>query len=276
MTQTLLDLINIKTVEKLSESGFRPHLGASLIGQPCDRALWYTFRWAHAEKFDARMLRLFSRGHSEERKMIQLLQSIGCRISELAEDGRQHKIVDCAGHFGGSLDGMADHIPTLDDPNEVILLEFKTHNAKSFAELVKTGSIKVAKLQHYVQMQTYMFKREFRRGLYMAVNKDNDDLYFEFVDCDPEVGRKAVDRANRIIFATAIPDRIGRHPSWHDCKFCSFSKICHYGEPLAKNCRTCKHSVPLADAQWGCNKWEAIIPSAHIPQGCDAYEMMTD
>jgi hypothetical protein len=25
--------------------GFREHLGASLIGKDCERALWYDFRW---------------------------------------------------------------------------------------------------------------------------------------------------------------------------------------------------------------------------------------
>ena len=30
---------------KAADDGLRQHLGASLIGKPCERALWYTFRW---------------------------------------------------------------------------------------------------------------------------------------------------------------------------------------------------------------------------------------
>ncbi|MEO5365362.1 MAG: oxidoreductase, partial [Magnetococcus sp. WYHC-3] len=39
-------------------SGFRPHLGASLIGKECDRSLWLDFRWAARARFGGRMLRL--------------------------------------------------------------------------------------------------------------------------------------------------------------------------------------------------------------------------
>ena len=28
-----------------ASDGFRSHLGASLIGKECERALWYDFRW---------------------------------------------------------------------------------------------------------------------------------------------------------------------------------------------------------------------------------------
>ena len=30
---------------KAADDGLRQHLGASLIGKPCERALWYAFRW---------------------------------------------------------------------------------------------------------------------------------------------------------------------------------------------------------------------------------------
>ncbi len=34
--------------------GFREHLGASLIGKPCSRALWFDFRWVTASRFSGR------------------------------------------------------------------------------------------------------------------------------------------------------------------------------------------------------------------------------
>lgn len=39
--------------------GFRDHLGASLIGKSCARALWYDFRWATPARHTGRILRLF-------------------------------------------------------------------------------------------------------------------------------------------------------------------------------------------------------------------------
>ena len=39
---------------------FRSHMGASLIGGECSRAIWYGFRWFTRPNHDARLLRLFS------------------------------------------------------------------------------------------------------------------------------------------------------------------------------------------------------------------------
>ena len=43
--------------------GFRDHLGASLIGKACARALWYDFRWVTPSWHSGRLLRLFETGH---------------------------------------------------------------------------------------------------------------------------------------------------------------------------------------------------------------------
>ena len=37
----------------------RRYLGAAQIGEPCDRALWYSVRHCGGKQFDGRMLRLF-------------------------------------------------------------------------------------------------------------------------------------------------------------------------------------------------------------------------
>ena len=44
----------------------RPHLGASVIGKECPRALWMDFRWASDPRFESRILRLFESGYKEE------------------------------------------------------------------------------------------------------------------------------------------------------------------------------------------------------------------
>ena len=43
--------------ENRQGDGFREHLGASLIGKPCGRALWFDFRWITPSRFSGRMLR---------------------------------------------------------------------------------------------------------------------------------------------------------------------------------------------------------------------------
>ena len=60
--------------EERSGEELRPHLGASQIGHPCSRALWYGFRWALAKDFDGRMLRLFETGQLVENRLIRDLR----------------------------------------------------------------------------------------------------------------------------------------------------------------------------------------------------------
>ena len=54
------------TCAGMYQSGFRSHLGASVIGNKCKRAIWFNFRWVKKPEFSGRQLRLFNRGHKEE------------------------------------------------------------------------------------------------------------------------------------------------------------------------------------------------------------------
>ena len=65
-------------VEAAEPRDFDAVIRASSIGHPCDRHLWYRFRWAHMpEQFDGRKLRLFHTGHAEEARMIAWLRMAG-------------------------------------------------------------------------------------------------------------------------------------------------------------------------------------------------------
>ena len=260
--------------EAAAEPPFRRHLGGSMIGRPCERELWYQFRWTKAGSHRGRMLRLFNRGHREEERFVGYLEKIGVKVRAFDENGQQWRILDVDGHFGGSLDGLATNVPMI-DPNEEILLEFKTHNTKSFVGL-RTDGVRRAKPSHWAQMQVYMYKRQLRLALYMAVNKNDDDLHCEWVLCEPEEGARLIEKAERIIRAPKPPLRISDSPMWFECKFCDFKGPCHMGEPLRKSCRTCVNSEPVADGQWACRLWKAIIPVDVIPVGCDAYKAITD
>ena len=80
----------------------RGHLGCSLLGHPCERWLWLSFRWAVKEKFQGRILRLFRRGHKEEANFIADLEAIGVNFSSHQEH------VDLGSHVGGSTDGTIE------------------------------------------------------------------------------------------------------------------------------------------------------------------------
>ncbi len=114
--------------------GFRDHLGASIIGKSCARALWYDFRWVTPSRHSGRLLRLFETGQLEEDRLVRNLRATGATVLEVdPETGRQFRVEAHGGHFGGSLDGVA--LGLLEAPKTWHVLEFKTHSAKSFAEL---------------------------------------------------------------------------------------------------------------------------------------------
>lgn len=194
----------------------------------------------------------------------------------------QWRIKDVDGHFGGSLDGIAygleleyypDHFIFVNDP---FLLEFKTHGQKSFDKLVKEG-LRKAKPEHYAQMQVYMTKRSLNFGLYMAVNKNTDELKCFFVTRDAMDGPALIAKAQQVVHSPMPPDRMhGARPTFFKCRFCDHRATCHMGKEMAKSCRTCAFSKPVEDGQWFCSKWQTNIPDDAQKEGCDHYHAVTE
>jgi len=234
--------------ERARAGEHRPHLGASLIGHDCDRFLWLTFRHAMAPKFSGRMLRLFETGNLAAPRFVADLRAIGCEVSEEQEPGKQWRETAVDGHFGSAIDGAVLGLP--EAPKTWHLVEMKTHNAKSFSLLVSKG-VREAKPQHYAQMVVGMELHGFTRALYLAVNKDNDELYSERIKADPIEAARLLERARRIVYAEKPPERIGG-PDWFQCKFCHFYPICHERQFPERNCRTCVHSTPVSGCRWEC------------------------
>lgn len=245
------------------EDAFRSHMGASGIGKDCARAIWYGFRWSTKPHFDGRMLRLFNRGHIEEARFIAMLLMIGCEVFQQDTNGKQFRISDAGGHFGGSGDGVVVGLPDL-PAGMAALSEFKTHNAKSFAKLSDEG-VRSAKFEHYVQVQVYMRKMGLAVALYLAVNKDTDELYGELVPLDAETADKYIDRGVQLVFMRQPPKRVSESPGWFSCKFCDHRPVCHLGAAPPKNCRTCEFSLPAADGSWQCEQPDIVQANQGAP-----------
>lgn len=239
--------------EANQEDGRRAHLGASIIGRSCSRALWYTFRWARSPRHKGRLLRLFRRGHEEEPRMINDLRDVGVEVHCVEPDtGKQFRVSEVGGHFGGSMDGCALGIH--EAPKTWHVLEFKTSGDKPFQKLKKQGVL-AAKPEHYAQMQVYMHLTGMTRAFYMAVNKNDDELYTERVKYDAEFAIRVVEKARRIITAQQPLERIGG-PDWYECKWCDYYDICHDTNLPERNCRTCLSSTPEldGDGRWSCER----------------------
>jgi len=256
----------IRWYEKNQDTDGRPHLGASLIGRPCERELWYSFRWATSKKFPGRILRLFKRGQREEPAFIEELRGIGVEILDRdPETGGQFNFRAVRDHFGGSCDGIGRGFP--EAPKSWAIVEFKTHNADSFKDLAKLG-VASAKPEHFSQMQIYMGLAELERALYLAVNKNTDELHSEWVHFERDHFELMIKKAERIIDAEVPPLRVHNDPAWWACKMCDQHAVCHGDKVPQKNCRTCVHATPVDDGQWGCQHHERLITIEEQRVGC--------
>jgi hypothetical protein len=258
--------IDAHCVEKY-DGGHRNHMGASLLGRPCERQLWSTFRWLKHEVHSGRTYRLFNRGHREEERFVEWLRGIGFTVWEVDDADNQYRVTACNGHFGGSLDGVGI-APREFGVDQPMLLEFKTAGTGAgFASLSQKG-VRLAKPEHYTQMCIYGRSYSFQYALYMCICKNDDDLYVEIVKLDWDLADQQLAKAERLINLQYAPAKISETPAYHVCKYCAFAGTCHGGEQPEVNCRSCQHATPVADAQWSCAVHRSVIPKDVLASGC--------
>ncbi len=250
-------------------------IGAGIIGHECSRYLWYVFRQCCKPEFEGRMYRLFETGNLEEPRFVKNLRTIGCTVHDVdpqraSERTQQYKITALGGHVKGYLDSVIYGLP--EAPKTWHVGEFKTHNAKSFRKLVKEG-VEKSKPLHFCQMQIGMRLTGMKRALYLARNKDTDELYSERVKYHEECAKALIERAERIITAMSPPDRCANRRDHYKCKWCDANKICWGGEdskpvlPIpVLSCRQCCHATPVIDEEggWECNRIMEPCPSNEL------------
>lgn len=263
-----------KSYEDNEEPRFGVRLGASQIGSECSKMLWLSFRWTVPSKFEmptnskktaGQMLKLFERGQDEEARFIRDLERVGIEVQSFEEDGSQIRTDLLAGHFGGNVDGIGKGF--LEAPKSNHVIEYKTHNDKSFQHLKKNG-VQVSKPTHYAQMQIYMLGLGISRAFYFAVNKNDDELYQERIEFDEIYASSLLKRAEDIIFSMAPVAGVSDRPEYYMCKMCRYTKVCHKKEKPIRNCRTCAHSTPLKNGGWKCEEFDKSLTKEMQEAGC--------
>lgn len=258
--------------EAAQDRSERTYLGASVLGDECSRRLWYAFRWAHeAEVFDGRKLSIFATGDVWEDRLVAYLRAAGIEVNAIDPDtGEQYVISFAGGHAGGHTDGQAHNVP--EAPKTDHLLEAKSHNDKSFKALKKNG-VAAAKPMHLAQMQIYMHERHLTRALYIAVNKNDDEIYTERVEYDRAAGLQLVAKAERIVTSAEPPVRAFEDPTskmaWV-CNYCPARGLCHEQAFARRNCRTCLHATPemSGDGRWSCARLNKDLTKDEQKAGC--------
>jgi len=244
----------------------REHLGASVIGRDCSRAIWYTFRWVEDQDIDGKTARLFDTGNREEARLIQDLRDCGYTIWDKDEEtGKQFCFSEFGGHFKANLDGVGEGFQ---ESKKLHLLEFKTANAKSFSDLIKKG-LEDWKPQYYAQVQVGMHLSGLERCYFVVVCKDTDDIWATRVKLDKAYAMQLMAKARSIIFSDEPPIRISDDPAFYKCKMCEFAEQCHNSAPPKVSCRTCCHVSALEDGTWHCSKLDKVLSYSDQVKACE-------
>lgn len=250
-------------------------LGISKLGEECERKLWYDFRWvAPPEKFDGRMNRLFDTGHREEDRVVEDLRAIGCGVEARdPETGEQFEFTTDHGHIVGKLDGIIEN--SVEAPDQRVVLEVKTHNQKSFDKLREKG-VEKAKPVHFGQCQLGAHLSGLDATLYVAVNKDTDDIHSELVPLNRKKSQALLDKGERIVFAKEPPAKLKESADYPPCSWCLHRDLCHYStahKPVVpeRTCRTCVHATPERDSTWSCGKHSWVLDKERQEKGCEAH-----
>lgn len=248
-------------------------LGCSEVGQACNRRCWFSFHWLRKESIEGRILRLFDTGKMEEERVIQELKKLGANFLHATDE--QCRVEKFGGYLSGYLDGLMVF------RGQLYVLEIKTHNKNSFERLQKQGLMS-AKPEHFMQLLLYIgltneqpkFSQQ-ASGLYVAVNKDNDEIYVEEVPFDEELYEIGINKASDIIFSSTPPERISEKPDSYHCKFCPFNNSCHYSEnltPQPVHCRSCAFfKLQKEGCQALCYKHVKELSLDEQKQGCDKH-----
>ena len=261
----------------------RPYLGMSAIGAECARQLWYGFRWARAQAFDAATLKRFEDGHATEAVAIARLRGVAdLELHDVSPDtGRQFGFTDLGEHFRGHMDGVV--LGLLQAPKTWHVLEIKATADKKLAELEKTkaGLGEKHALRHwnptyYAQAILYMDYAGLDRHYLIACSPGGRRWVSIRTDADPAHALILRGKADRIIFAATPPARIGG-PESFACRWCDYAPICHGDDGAERNCRTCLHSTPEAEGGWSCARWAGLdLDHAQQAEGCRNHLFIPD
>jgi hypothetical protein len=265
----------------------REHLGASAIGEECYRKLYYDFRWVKLQNAEPRMRRLWARGHSEEEKIDKILTWMGFFVREIDPvTNKQYKFSAVEGHYGGSGDGIALLPWFREDDSKRILVEKKTFKNDLFNKLKgaynqeKTKGIGEGLItsnpKYWAQQCAYGRAFKLNYSLFIAVNKDNDEIHYELNKLDWDYALLLENKARDVIYAKEPPARISENPVFYKCKWCHHQDVCHHGEVVETNCRSCKMAVPAPNGEWGCNKFNMLIPEDFIKVGCEHHQSVNE
>lgn len=243
------------------EQGQRRYLGMSGIGGWCSRKIWYGFRGYQPKEIEGRTQMIFSLGSAVEAEVIKWLRGAGYQV-----DGQQDEFTALNGFFRGHCDGIIHGVE-----EQPMILEIKSASAAR-TKAFKTSGIPANSSEYYAQVQCYMGYSGLRKAVWVVMNKDTCEIYTELCEYNEEDFKKIETKAQNIISANTVPDRMCEQPG-RECGWCDYYGHC-WNSPYIQSVHTCGTCIncKFNGLMPVCLKYNKEIK--HWGACCDAWEFI--
>ena len=240
--QTINTLIDQALEAKaVTQSAWRKHLGASMLGAECARQIqldWLKTWNEHAPPDDyeagklkpdhrQRQFRYFDLGHRLEAAVSEWLTLAGFELRTRGRDGKQFGFETGGGRLKGHIDGVLVSGPSL--LRYPALWECKTANEKSWNEMAKKG-VAQAQPKYAAQIALYQAYLDLTENpcLFTAINKNTAEIYHEAVAFDGDLAQRTSDLAVEILQATDAGELMPTSltPDHYLCRLCRWQNVC--------------------------------------------------
>jgi hypothetical protein len=230
--QPISHSVDIAISSKAKEKKPRTYMGGSILGEKCDRKLWYDYKMPHVLD-DPRILRIMDLGNKIEDMVIDYLKQSGLTVYNVDENGKQFGFED--GAIAGNIDGVVVGLQESDRPH---LFECKSAKASRYKEFEK-GDLKEVEPKYWAQIQVYMHYMGLERCLYVIYNKDTSEMSYRRYEYSKEEALEYIKRGKWIAgLEEHETERAYKSKAWKECKWCNYSERCwnqESSEPIEKS-----------------------------------------
>lgn len=225
-------ILDASLLDKRAKQERRAYLGASAIGDSCERRAQLEFVGVPREKdFKPETLRKFDFGHMGEELARAWFNDAGFHLTTRNQrTGQAFGFQQLDGRFRGHVDGVFLSGPDVPGVGYPCLWETKSVGAKTYREIAKHG-LKKARPGYYAQVAIYAAYLELtdHPTIFTVTSLDSGEQLHLLLPFDAEEAQAMSDRAVRIIKAAEAGDLLPRpfpNADFFECKFCSFSQRC--------------------------------------------------
>lgn len=232
----LSDRINllIDTAIEKERAGDAPreYLGASVVGDPCERRVQYEWLAIRGEiprqRFSAQTLRRFDRGNIYEARAKSWLEAAGFMF---VTPGKHLSFTDFDGRFRGHVDGVIGgfYYPASTCAIPLpCLWECKCLASKGAKAVAKDG-LKKYSSAYFAQVHLYMAYLNLSQCLFTVVNADDMTLGHYLIPFDAAEAEATKGKVGRVFQSTGMGELLPRctqDPAFFLCGYCPYRENC--------------------------------------------------